>query len=115
MKLAKQVAPLGVDLIDCSSGGNTPGAQIPVGPAYQTPFAEKIKREAGVLTGAVGMITDASQADAIVREGKADLILMAREFLRDPYWPMHAARELGQKIAWPAQYLRAAPAGTPSR
>jgi len=115
VELAKQVAPLGVDLIDCSSGGNTPNAKIPVGPGYQTPFAEKIKREAGVMTGAVGMITGAAQADAIVREGKADLILMAREFLRDPYWPMHAAGELGQKIAWPEQYLRAAPEGTPAR
>ena len=115
VKLAEQVAPLGVDLIDCSSGGNIPSAKIPVGPGYQTPFAEKIKREAGVMTGAVGMITGARQADAIVQEGKADLVLMAREFLRDPYWPMHAARELGQKIAWPAQYLRAAPDGTPAR
>jgi len=115
VELAKQIAPLGVDLIDCSSGGNVPNAKISVGPGYQVPFAEKIKREAGVMTGAVGMITAASQADAIVREEKADLVLMAREFLRDPYWPMHAARELGQKIAWPSQYLRAAPEGTPAR
>ncbi|MGH9717755.1 MAG: NADH:flavin oxidoreductase/NADH oxidase [Candidatus Acidiferrales bacterium] len=115
VELAKQLAPLGVDLIDCSSGGTVLGAKIPIGPGYQTPFAEKIRREAGVMTGTVGMITSAAQADAIVREGKADLVLMAREFLRQPYWPMHAAQELGREIAWPAQYLRAAPDGTKSR
>ena len=115
VELAKQLAPLGVDLIDCSSGGNIASAKIPVGPGYQLPFAEKIKREAGIMSGAVGMITSATQADAIVREGKADLVLMAREFLRQPYWPMRAAQELGKELAWPAQYLRAAPEGTPAR
>jgi len=115
VELAKQLAPLGVDLLDCSSGGTVPGAKIPMGPGYQVPFAEKIRREARVMTGAVGMITGAAQADAIVSEGKADLVLLAREFLRQPYWPMHAARELGREIAWPSQYLRAAPAGTRAR
>lgn len=115
VELAKQVAPLGVDLIDCSSGGVVPNAKIPVGPGYQVPFAERIRREAGVMTGAVGMITDSAQADAIVGGGKADVVLLAREFLREPYWPMHAAQNLGQEVAWPAQYLRAAPQRTPSR
>jgi 2,4-dienoyl-CoA reductase-like NADH-dependent reductase (Old Yellow Enzyme family) len=115
VELAKQLARLGADLIDCSSGGTASAAKIPMGPGYQVPFAEKIRREADVKTGAVGMITSASQADAIIREGKADLILMAREFLRQPYWPIHAARELGHEIAWPAQYLRAAPEGTRAR
>ncbi|MGH9740484.1 MAG: NADH:flavin oxidoreductase/NADH oxidase [Candidatus Acidiferrales bacterium] len=115
VELAKQLKKLGADLIDCSSGGTAPGAKIPVGPGYQVPFAEKIRREAGVMTGAVGMITDAKQADQIIRDGKADLVLLAREFLRQPYWPIHAAGELGQELAWPAQYLRAAPPGTQAR
>lgn len=115
VELAKQLKELGADLIDCSSGGTSPAAKIPMGPGYQVPFAEKARREAGVLTGAVGMITGAKQADEIIRDGKADVVLLAREFLRQPYWPMHAARELGKEIAWPAQYLRAAPEGTRSR
>lgn len=115
VELAKQLKQLGADLIDCSSGGTAPGAKIPVGPGYQVPFAEKIRREAGIMTGAVGMITDAKQANDIIRQGKADLVLLAREFLRQPYWPIHAARELGKDIAWPAQYLRAAPEGTRAR
>jgi 2,4-dienoyl-CoA reductase-like NADH-dependent reductase (Old Yellow Enzyme family) len=115
VELAKQLKQLGADLIDCSSGGSSPTAKIPMGPGYQVPFAEKVRREAGVMTGAVGMITDAKQADEIIREGKADVVLLAREFLRHPYWPIHAAKELGQEIAWPAQYLRAAPEGTRSR
>jgi 2,4-dienoyl-CoA reductase-like NADH-dependent reductase (Old Yellow Enzyme family) len=105
--LARMVAPLGVDLIDCSSGGNVPKVRIPTGPGYQVPFAERVRREAGVPTGAVGMITHAKQADEIVRSGKADLVLLAREELRDPYFPLHAATELGAEIAWPVQYLRA--------
>jgi 2,4-dienoyl-CoA reductase-like NADH-dependent reductase (Old Yellow Enzyme family) len=105
--LAKKLGPLGVDLIDCSSGGNVPDAKIAVGPGYQVPFAARIRAEAEMKTGAVGMITSAEQADQIVRMGEADVILMAREFLRDPYWPLHAARELKQKVEAPAQYGRA--------
>jgi len=105
--LAKTLGSLGVDLIDCSSGGNVPDAKIPVGPGYQVPFAARIRRETGIKTGAVGMITSAEQADQIVRMGEADVILMAREFLRDPYWPLHAATELKQKMEAPLQYGRA--------
>jgi 2,4-dienoyl-CoA reductase-like NADH-dependent reductase (Old Yellow Enzyme family) len=105
---AQMAMPLGVDLIDCSSGGLVPYAKIPVGAGYQVPFSKAV-RKAGVLTGAVGMITDAMQADQIIRNNEADLIIMAREFLRDPYWPLHAAREVHQEIEWPKQYLRAKP------
>ena len=97
----------GVDLVDCSSGGLVPDAGIPAGPGFQVPFAERIRREAGVATGAVGVITDPVQAEHIVRTGQADAVLMAREFLRDPYWPLHAARELGAGMDWPVQYARA--------
>jgi 2,4-dienoyl-CoA reductase-like NADH-dependent reductase (Old Yellow Enzyme family) len=105
--LAKKLAQLEVDLIDCSTGGNVPHATIPVGPGYQVPFAARLRAEANVRTGAVGMITMPEQADEIVRKGEADLVLMAREFLRHPYWPFHAARELKQKVAAPPQYGRA--------
>jgi 2,4-dienoyl-CoA reductase-like NADH-dependent reductase (Old Yellow Enzyme family) len=115
VELARTLRPLGVDLVDCSSGGNVADAKIPIAPGYQVPFAERIRRDAGVLTGAVGMITDARQADEIVRGGQADLVLLAREMLRDPYWPLHAAAQLGKPISWPAQYLRAAPPGTAQR
>jgi 2,4-dienoyl-CoA reductase-like NADH-dependent reductase (Old Yellow Enzyme family) len=115
IELARQLKPLGVDLIDCSSGGNVAQAEIPVGPGYQTRFAEQIRREAGILTGAVGMITSPQQAEHIVATGQADAVIIAREFLRDPYWPLRAARELGQPIPWPVQYLRAAPGGSPAR
>ncbi len=104
-----------VDLIDVSSGGLVPGGKIPVGPGYQTQFSEQIRRHTGILTGTVGMITEPAQADHILRTGQADLVLMAREFLRDPYWALHAADDLGAKIAWPVQYLRAAGSGAPSR
>ena len=114
-RLAELVGPLGVDLIDCSSGGLAPGAKIPTRAGYQVPFADEIRRKTGILTGAVGLITTAAQADAILREGKADVVLLAREFLRQPYWPLHVARELGFPCSWPAQYLRAAPDGTPQR
>ena len=107
--------PLGVDLFDCSSGGNVPKAKIPLGPGYQVQFAERIRREAGIPTAAVGMITEPAQADAIICSGQADLVLQAREMLRDPYWPMHAAQVLGQVASWPAQYLRAAPQGSVAR
>jgi len=113
--LAKILRTLGVDLIDCSSGGIAPGVKIPMGPGYQVQFAERIRREAEILTGAVGLITEAKQADAIVREGKADLVIVAREFLRNPYWPLDAATELGSSQSWPVQYLRAAADRTPRR
>lgn len=115
VELVRRLGPLGVDLIDCSSGGNFSRAKIPVGPGYQTPFAERIRRETEVMTGAVGLITAPAQADHIVRSGQADLILLARAMLRDPYWPLRAARELGHAVSWPVQYLRAAPAGTQAR
>jgi 2,4-dienoyl-CoA reductase-like NADH-dependent reductase (Old Yellow Enzyme family) len=115
VELARQVHALGVDLVDCSSGGLVAHARIPVAPGYQVPFAERIRRETGMPTGAVGLITTAAQADEIVRSGRADAVLLARQFLRDPYWPLHAATELGRTDAWPAQYLRAAPAGTAAR
>ena len=105
--LARKLKSLGVDLIDCSSGGNVPGAAIPVGAGYQTPFAARIRAEAQIATGAVGMITAPEQADQIVRTGEADLVLMAREFLRHPYWPLNTARLLHQKPDAPAQYGRA--------
>ena len=115
VELARQLKGLGVDLIDCSSGGNVASAKIPVGPAYQTPFAEQIRREAGILTGAVGMITAPAQAETFVSGGQADAVFLARELLRDPYWPLRAARELGQPMSWPVQYLRAAPDGSKAR
>jgi 2,4-dienoyl-CoA reductase-like NADH-dependent reductase (Old Yellow Enzyme family) len=90
-------------------------AQIPLGPGYQVSFAAQIKREAGIATSAVGLITTPAQADAIVRGGEADAVMLAREMLRDPYFPLRAARELGQQVPWPAQYVRAAAAGTPVR
>jgi 2,4-dienoyl-CoA reductase-like NADH-dependent reductase (Old Yellow Enzyme family) len=115
VELARSLRMLGVDLVDCSSGGNVADARIPIGPGYQVQFAERTRRDAGILTGAVGMITEAQQADEIIRRGQADIILLAREMLRDPYWPLHAAAQLGKPIPWPAQYLRAAPAGTAAR
>ena len=115
VELARQVRELGVDLVDCSSGGLVAHAKIPVAPGYHVPFAERVRREAGLPTGAVGLITTAAQADEIVRSGRADAVLLARQMLRDPYWPLHAAAELGRGDTWPAQYLRAAPAGTAPR
>jgi 2,4-dienoyl-CoA reductase-like NADH-dependent reductase (Old Yellow Enzyme family) len=115
IELARRLKELGVDAIDCSSGGNVDGAKIPVGPGYQVPFSQSIRREAGIATTAVGMITDPAQADQIVRNGEADIVLLARELLRDPYWPLRAARELGRPMSWPAQYLRAAPKESPER
>jgi 2,4-dienoyl-CoA reductase-like NADH-dependent reductase (Old Yellow Enzyme family) len=98
----------GIDLVDVSSGGNDPRQKIAVGPGYQVPFAERIRREAGIATGAVGMITEPAQAEAILEAGQADIVLLAREFLRDPYWPIHAADTLGYAMSWPVQYERAA-------
>jgi 2,4-dienoyl-CoA reductase-like NADH-dependent reductase (Old Yellow Enzyme family) len=104
--LAARLRRMGVDLIDCSSGGLVPDAKILLGPSYQAPFAERIRRETGVLTGAVGLITEPGQADEIICSGQADLVLLARAFLRDPYLPLHAAQELGQEAAVPVQYGR---------
>ncbi len=113
--LAKLLKPRGVDLADVSSAGLIPGAAIPAGPGYQTPFAERIRAEAQIPTGAVGMITEAAQAEHILRTGQADLVFLARELLRDPYWPLHAAQRLHDSTSWPPQYLRAAPGGSPQR
>lgn len=113
--LAEQLIPLGVDLIDCSSGGLVPGVQIPARPGYQVPFADQIRQRTGIMTGAVGMITSATQADNILGEDKADVVILAREFLRQPYWPLLIGQELGFRVSWPIQYLRAAPDGTPPR
>lgn len=105
--LAKQLLPLGVDLIDCSSGGVAPNIPIPAGPGYQVPFAEQIRKGGEIATAAVGMITEPEQADQIVRIGQADMVFLARELLRDPYWPLRAADHLHQNGPWPKQYLRA--------
>ncbi len=109
VELSRRLKAEGIDLIDCSSGGAVPNAKIAVGPGYQVPFAEKIRREAGIATAAVGMISEAGQADAIIRSSQADLVLLAREELRDPYWPAHAAKILGHAAAVPPpkQYARA--------
>ncbi len=107
VQFAKRLREAGVDLIDCSSGGLVPSAVIPEGPGYQTPFAAAVRKEAGIATGAVGMITDPFQAEQIVATGGADAVVMGREELRDPYWPLHAAQALKASIAWPRQYLRA--------
>jgi len=105
--LAKELKPLGVDLIDASSGGAVPGVRIPLGPGYQTAFAEAIRKEVGIATGAVGMITEPIQAETILATEQADLVFLARELLRDPYWPRRAAKALDVKIKAPVQYERA--------
>lgn len=105
--LSRLLVQDGADVIDCSSGAIAPGIKIPVGPGYQTPLAEKVRREAGVMTAAVGLIRAAYQAEHILRTGQADLVILARELLRDPYWPLRAARKLGADVAWPVQYTRA--------
>lgn len=107
VELARQLRPLGADLIDCSSGGLVPHASIPLAPGYQVPFAERIRKEADILTGAIGLITDPLQAEQILGSGRADLVSMARAFLRDPYWPLHAAQALHGEVSWPPQYLLA--------
>jgi 2,4-dienoyl-CoA reductase-like NADH-dependent reductase (Old Yellow Enzyme family) len=109
VELARRLKTEGVDFVDCSSGGNVYQAKIPVGPSYQVPFAQEIRRKAGIPTAAVGMITEPHQADEIVRGGQADLVLLAREMLRNPRWPLAASRTLGQsdKLAPPIQYARA--------
>jgi 2,4-dienoyl-CoA reductase-like NADH-dependent reductase (Old Yellow Enzyme family) len=107
IELSKWLKDLGIDLIDCSSGGTTPKAKIPVAPGYQVPFAEAIRREVKIATGAVGLITQPQQAEEIIAKGQADAVLLAREMLRDPYWPLHAAQALGADVAWPDPYHRA--------
>lgn len=107
IELCRRLRDLGVDLIDCSSGGMVPHAKPPLSPGYQVPFARAIREQAGIATGAVGLITEPRQAEDIVASGSADVVLLARQLLRDPYWPLHAARELGAGVKWPDQYLRA--------
>ncbi len=109
VQLSALLKERGVDLVDVSSGGMVPNPQISLGPGYQVPFAARIRKEAGIATAAVGLITDPAQADAIIGNGEADLVMLAREMLRDPYWPLHAAAALGEAASWPKQYLRAAP------
>jgi 2,4-dienoyl-CoA reductase-like NADH-dependent reductase (Old Yellow Enzyme family) len=113
--LARQLREHGVDLVDASSGGLAAHARIAVGPGYQVPFAQQIRVEAGIATAAVGMITEAEQANAIVAAGQADMVFLARQMLRDPYWALHAAATLGETASWPRQYLRAGPKGSTER
>ncbi len=108
VQVARWLKAHGVDLVDCSAGGITPFLP-PVGPGYQVPFAERIRREAGIATMSVGLITAPEMAEEIVRNGRADLVALGRELLRNPYWPLHAARALGHDLAWPRQYLAAKP------
>lgn len=107
IELARMLRPLGVDLIDCSSGGIVPGVQIPVAPGYQIGLAERIRREAKIPTAGVGLITTPAQAETILREGQADMVFLARQLLRDPYWPLHAVSKVGATAIWPPQYQRA--------
>ncbi|HEY9746084.1 MAG TPA: NADH:flavin oxidoreductase/NADH oxidase [Oculatellaceae cyanobacterium] len=109
VQLAKLLKPLGVDLLDVSSGGLVPNAHIPTAPGYQVPLAETIRQEADIPTAAVGLITEPAQAEQIVQSGQADMVLIGRESLREPYWPLHAAFDLGVEVAWPVQYHRAQP------
>lgn len=109
LELCQALKGLGIDLIDCSSGGLVADAVIPAGPGFQVPLAARIRQEVGIATGAVGLITAAVQAEQIVATGQADVVFLARELLRNPYWPMQAAQELKAEHSWPAQYLRAQP------
>jgi 2,4-dienoyl-CoA reductase-like NADH-dependent reductase (Old Yellow Enzyme family) len=113
VRLAHELRRLGVDLVDCSSGGNVM-ARIPQEPGYQVPFAQAVRRGAQIPTAAVGMITEAHQAEAIIAGGEADMVFLAREMLRDPYWPLHAALQLGVDVEWPKQYQRAKPQPVPA-
>lgn len=115
VELCRLLKDLGVDLADISTAGLVPTATIPAGPGFQTEFAARIRREADLPAATVGLITAPAQADHIIRSGQADLVLIGREMLRDPYWPVHAAQALGQAVTWPLQYLRAAPAGSTGR
>lgn len=109
IEFAKELKKIGIDLVDCSTGGLLPGGRIPIAPGYQVKFAEEIRKQAGILTGAIGLITDARQAENILVTEQADVVIMAREFLRDPYFPLHAAKILGDDPEYPVQYLRAKP------
>ncbi len=113
--LARLLRELGVDLVDVSSGGMVPNAQIPASPGFQVQFAARIRREAGIATAAVGLITEPEQANAIIAAGEADLVLLARQMLRDPHWPLHAAAALGAQTSWPVQYMCVAPQGALAR
>ncbi len=115
VELARRLRERGVDLVDCSSGGLLHSVRIPVGPGYQVGFAARIRREAGIATAAVGLITEPAQANQVITSGAADLVLVGRAALRDSYWPLHAAEALGEAASWPKQYLRGAPAGSPGR
>src|SRR5207244_805085 len=114
IELSRVLKDVGADLIDCSSGGTVPRAPIPLEPGYQVPFSETIRREAGIATGAVGLITGPEHAEQIIAGGRADTVLLARALLRDPYWPLHAAEPLGVDVAWPVQYGRAKSRTPPS-
>ena len=107
LELVRHLKGIGIDLIDCSSGGLLLEAQPPFGPGFQTPFASAIRKETGLATGAVGFITDPAQAEQIIATGLADAVFLARQMLRDPYWPLHAAKALGVDLPWPEQYERA--------
>lgn len=115
VELCRVLKGIGVDLVDVSSAGLVPTAKVPAGPGFQTEFATRVRREAGIATATVGLITSPAQADHIVRSGQADMVLLGREMLRDPYWPLHAAQALGEATSWPPQYLRAAPTGSAER
>jgi 2,4-dienoyl-CoA reductase-like NADH-dependent reductase (Old Yellow Enzyme family) len=115
VELGRMLRGHGVDLVDVSSGGLVPHAKIPAGPGFQVPFAERIRKEGGIPTAAVGLITEPQQANEIIANGEADIVLLAREMLRHPYWPLHAAETLGSTVTWPVQYLRAAPRGSTGR
>ena len=105
--LARQLKEVGVDLIDCSSGFAVPDEPVPFGPGFQVPFAARVRAEAGIASGAVGFITEPAQAEQIVATGQADVVLLGRQMLRDPYWPLHAAKTLHAEASWPNQYARA--------
>lgn len=115
VELCRTLKGLGVDLVDISSAGLVATAKIPVGPGFQTEFAARVRKEAGIATAAVGLITSPAQADHIIRTGQSDMVFLGREILRNPYWPMNAAQALGRAASWPPQYLRAAPAGSLGR
>ncbi len=115
VELCRALKGLGIDLVDVSSAGLVPTAKFSAGPGFQTEFAARVRREAGIATAAVGLITSPAQADHIIRTGQADMVLLGREILRNPYWPMNASDELGLTAAWPLQYLRAAPPGSTGR
>lgn len=115
VELCRILKQMGVDLVDVSSAGLSPAAKIPAGPGFQTEFAARVRSESGLPSAAVGLITSPEQADHIIRSGQADMVLLGREILRNPYWPLSAAQTLGKTASWPQQYLRAAPPGSPAR